>query len=252
MNEPFTGKPGPGTEVADGVYRFGSRRVNWYVVEGEDGLTVVDAGLPAHWAQLEPGLADRGHDLDDVQALVLTHGHPDHVGFAERLRTAVEVPVYVHAADADLARGDGGGAPMGPLVLNLWRPAVIGLLVELARGGGTAIDPIESVESFHDCDTLDVPGDPTVIPLPGHSPGSCAFHLEERDVLLGGDGLATLDIKTGHRGEPQLMSLFNADLDQARDSLDRLADIGEVTLLPGHGDPWHGEMADAVRHARAD
>lgn len=252
MNEPFTGEPGPGTEVADGVFRFGSRRVNWYVVEADDGLTVVDAGVPAHWAQLEPGIDELGHELADIEGLVLTHGHPDHVGFAERLRKTADVPVHVHAADADLARGEGGGAPVFPMIVNLWRPAVIGLLVELARGGGTSIDAIGTVETYDDGEGLDIPGEPTAIHVPGHSPGSCVFHLEERGVLFCGDALATLDIKTGRRGEPKLMSLFNADLEQARDSIERLGDLGEVTLLPGHGDPWHGEMADAVESARSD
>lgn len=250
MNASTTSDVGPGTEVAPGVYGFGSKRVNWYVVEGGDGLTVVDAGVPGHWDQLVDGLDDLGRDLGDVEALVLTHGHPDHVGFAERLRGTADVPVYVHEADAALARGEGEGAPDGAMVLNLWRPAVIGLLVELARGGGTSISPVETVETVADGETLDVPGEPTVLHVPGHSAGSCAVHLDDRDVLFCGDALATLDIKTGYRGDPQLMSLFNADAERAGDSLDRLEGLGTVTLLPGHGDPWRGEMADAVRSAR--
>lgn len=238
------------TAAASGVYRFGSRRVNWYVVEGDEGLTVVDAGLPGHWDQLQDGLANLGYDLTAVDALVLTHGHPDHVGFAARLHETADVPVFVHEADAAMVRGEEGGAPIGPVVRNLWRPAVIGLLVELARGGGTSITHVETVETFDDGATLDVPGQPQVIHVPGHSPGSCALHFSDRDVLLCGDALATFNIKTGRRGSPQLMPLFNADVERARASLAHLEDLGDVTLLPGHGDPWQGEMAEAVRAAR--
>lgn len=236
--------------VAPGVYRFGSGRINWYVVEEDDEVAVVDAGLPGHWEQLRSGLDDLGYELTDVSALVLTHAHPDHVGFAERLRTEVDVPVLVHEADAAMARGEGPDAALGPMLRALWRPAVIGLLVELARGGGTSIPPIETVETFADGDELDLPGRPRAIHVPGHSAGSCALFLEDRDVLLAGDALATLDIKTGGRRGPQLMPLFNEDVDRARESLDRLEDLGHVTLLPGHGAPWDGDAADAVAAAR--
>ena len=238
--------------VAPGVYRYGSRRVNWYVVEGDDGLVVVDAGIPGHWNQLVAGVADLGYGLEDVEALVLTHAHSDHVGFAERLRATADVPVFVHEADAAMARGEGPGPPMAGALLNLWRPAVIALLVELARGGGTSISPIESVETFGDGDELDLPGDPRVIHVPGHSAGSCALHLPDRDVLICGDALATLDIKTGRRGDPHLMPLFNADVGLAADSLARFEGLGEVTLLPGHGDPWRGDVAEAVQSARSE
>ena len=46
-----------------------------------------------------------GRSFDDIRGVVLTHGDSDHIGFAERLRKDHGVPVYVHAADADRAKG---------------------------------------------------------------------------------------------------------------------------------------------------
>lgn len=236
------------TEVAPGVHRFGTNRVNWYVVEAEGRLLVVDAGLPSHWQQLLDGLGDIGYRLKDVAALVLTHGHGDHIGFANQLRTAADVPVLVHEADLTLVEGD-GEANISELVWNIWRPAVWGLLLEFGRSGG-APSPVESVETFADGTDLDVPGTPQVIHVPGHSAGSCALYLPDRDVLFCGDALATVDLKTGRARGPQLMSMFNENAEHAVESIGRLGALGPVTLLPGHGDPWCGEMHEAVRLVR--
>src|SRR5437879_573882 len=89
--------------VADGVHRLGSRFVNWYVVEDDGRLTVVDCGLPKFFDQVEPGLSAIGRSIGDVAAIVLTHGDNDHVGFAERLRTAAGAPVSIHDLDVPLA-----------------------------------------------------------------------------------------------------------------------------------------------------
>ncbi len=242
-------KTGHDVEVAAGVYRFGSRRINWYVVEDDGELTVVDAGLPGHWEVLLEGIDTLGYGLDDVSALVLTHGHSDHIGFAEQLREEGGVPIFVHEADAAMTKGDGGGAPMGKFVKNVWRPAVIGLLTEITRGGGLSTPPATAVETFENGAVLDVPGKPRVVHVPGHSDGSCAFHLPDRDVLICGDALATVDIITGKSHGPQLMSLFSGDETNADRSLDAIESFGHVTLLPGHGDPWTGEMTEAVRLA---
>jgi glyoxylase-like metal-dependent hydrolase (beta-lactamase superfamily II) len=235
-------------EVAPGVYRFGTERINWYVVETDGELIVVDAGLPNHWRRLLNGLDGLEYGLDDISAVVLTHGHGDHVGFAEQLRETAEAPVLVHEADMALVEGTVEGN-IGELVRNLWLPAVIGLLVEFSRSGGVP-SPVETVETFEDGTVLDVPGAPQVIHVPGHSDGSCALYLPDRKVLLCGDALATLDIKTGRRRGPQIMPIFNTDRQQAVESLDRIESLAQVTLLPGHGNPWHGEMQEAVRLAR--
>jgi glyoxylase-like metal-dependent hydrolase (beta-lactamase superfamily II) len=74
-------------DVTAGVHRVEDAYTNWYLVEADDGLTVIDCGVPSSWRSLLQALADLRRGLDDVRAIVLTHGHFDHVGFAERARS---------------------------------------------------------------------------------------------------------------------------------------------------------------------
>ncbi len=93
--------------------------MNWYLLEEAGRYTVVDAGLPGHFDQLTALLADLDASLDDVEALVLTHGHPDHVGCATRIQAA-GVPVWIHEAETDHL---GHSHPLPPWIYlrNVWR-----------------------------------------------------------------------------------------------------------------------------------
>lgn len=237
-----------GREVAAGVYRFGTRRINWYVVEADDGLTVVDAGLPAHRPQLDDWLDANGYEVADVDALVLTHADPDHVGFARELAEH-GVPVYCHPDDLPLLRGHPHGAP-GWFYRNLWRPGFVRYAIEMIRDDVTSVEPVADARPIADGDVLSVPGEPRVIFAPGHTPGTCALYLESRDALLCGDVLATRNIFTDRDGEPQLLGAADEDHDEAKASLTNLEGLGTVTLLPGHGEPWEGDIDRALDLAR--
>jgi glyoxylase-like metal-dependent hydrolase (beta-lactamase superfamily II) len=72
--------------ITSSVHRVGDDNVGCYVIEEAGLVTVVDAGMSGQYGQLFDELAAMGRTIDDVRALVLTHGHEDHIGFAERLR----------------------------------------------------------------------------------------------------------------------------------------------------------------------
>lgn len=91
-------------DVANGVHRIGEHFVNWYLIEGSGRLTVVDAGLPASWRSLMETLQGIGRSPSDIEALVLTHAHFDHIGFAERAMVELGIHVWVHENDAPLTR----------------------------------------------------------------------------------------------------------------------------------------------------
>ena len=94
-------------KIAPGIHRLGTKSiVNAYLIDDGGAVTVIDAGMPGLYGDIPRELAAMGRSVADVRALVLTHGHSDHIGFAERLRREHEVPVWIHDLDAALARGE--------------------------------------------------------------------------------------------------------------------------------------------------
>lgn len=233
-------------QIAPSLHRLGSSLVNSYLVDDGGAVTIVDAGLPGYRRLLEPELAAMGRSIRDVRAIVLTHGDSDHVGFASRLHGELGVPVFVHEADAPRLRGEAKkpGGSWGHMRLG----PTLGFLAYGARYAGRS-RPIPGVTSFTDGAVLEVPGSPRVIALPGHTPGSVAFHIPAHGALFVGDALTTRSVLTGEQG-PQ-PAPFTADPAAALDALRRLEPIEATWLLPGHGDPWSGGVAEALRRIRS-
>jgi glyoxylase-like metal-dependent hydrolase (beta-lactamase superfamily II) len=233
-------------KIAPSLHRLGSSLVNSYLVEDGGLVTIVDAGLPGYWRDLPTELAAMGRSLDDVRAVVLTHGDTDHVGFAERLRRERGVPVYVHELDAGRARGEikKPSSGWGPVKV---RP-LLGFLLYSGWRGGLRTPPVTEVTTFEGGATLDVPGAPRVIHLPGHTPGSVALHVPSVDAVFVGDALTTRSVLTGDEG-PRLAP-FTLDPEGALSALARLDGIEATWVLPGHGEAWDGGVAEALRRIR--
>jgi len=232
-------------KIAPGIHRLGPGLVNSYLLEESGEITIIDAGAPGYWNDLPAELAAMGRSMTDIRALVLTHAHIDHVGFAERLRSERRVPVSVHELDAKMARGE--AKPQNQKMLGIGLAALRFIAFALSKGMLRAT-PIAEVATFGDGATLDVPGAPRVIHLPGHSEGSAALHIPAQGALFVGDAFATLNVLSGKTG-PQLAP-FGSDIPRARESLGKLERLDAALVLPGHGQPWTGGLAEAVRRIR--
>jgi glyoxylase-like metal-dependent hydrolase (beta-lactamase superfamily II) len=228
------------------LHRIGNDIVAAYLIVTDEGVTVIDAGLAGHYAELTTELGGLGKTVADIRGIILTHGDSDHIGFAERLRRENGVPVYVHREDAARARGEVKTKPS-------WGRVKVGATARFfwyaTRKGGMKTTYLTEVTEVNDGDVLDLPGAPRVIGLPGHSPGSIAIHVPVADAIFVGDGLTTRHVLTGRPG-PQ-PAPFTDDPAQALASLARLEGLGATWILPGHGTPFNGGVAEAVRQVRA-
>jgi glyoxylase-like metal-dependent hydrolase (beta-lactamase superfamily II) len=239
-------------EVADGVQLLTQGVTNFYLIEDAGKFTLVDAGTPKDWDFFIRSLATIEHSqLHNLEAVLLTHAHPDHTGFAERARTEAGARVWVHEADAESARTGKVGTKDGKIPPYLLKAEFYRTFFSLGRRGAAKMIPIKEVSSFADGETIGIPGRPRAVLAPGHTPGSAALLLEDRRVLFSGDVLATRNPLTGRLG-PQIMpSALNEDTAEALRSLDALRGVTADVLLPGHGDPYRDGMPAAIAAAKA-
>ena len=239
-------------DVAEGIHRVEDAYTNWYIVEGGDGgrsVTIVDCGFPASWNRLPQHLAAIGRSRADVGAVVLTHAHPDHIGFAELIRTEWDVHVWLHERDRSLARHP-FRYETEHTVLRHRNLHLVRVGVAMAREGALGTQPIGEIRGFGAEASLDVPGRPHPVHTPGHTHGHTAFAFPDRGAVVVGDALATLEPYTGRPGPRLVSGAANADDFAAMASLQAIADTHADTVLVGHGPPWRGGAQEAVDRAR--
>jgi glyoxylase-like metal-dependent hydrolase (beta-lactamase superfamily II) len=238
-------------EVAPGVFRLGNNLFNWYLIKDGQRFTLLDSGLPAYWSQLTVTLKALNASITDIEAVLITHAHLDHVGLAKRVRRTSGASIYLHSADQRMASRGGAQIPPVGLLVNGWRPYPFRILASAVRNNVFFGPPIKEFVPLQNCVQLDVPGQPTVLFTPGHTNGSVSFWLPSRRALLAGDALVTINMLTGKTPQPQLTPRnVGTNRAQSMASLSTFEPLGKAILLTGHGEPWEGEMAEAVSLAR--
>jgi glyoxylase-like metal-dependent hydrolase (beta-lactamase superfamily II) len=230
-------------QLAPNLHRIGNDIVAAYLVVTDEGVTVIDAGLPGHYSELVAELTGLGLTTADVRGVILTHGDSDHIGFAERLRKESGIPVFVHEADSGRARGVDKPPATGKEKMKLG--AVLGFVGYALRKGGAKTHYLAQVETVTDGETLTLPGAPVIIGMPGHSPGSIAIHVPLVDAVFVGDALTTRHVLTGAVGPAA--APFTDDPEQALASLTALLPTTATWVLPGHGPAYNGGVESAVQ-----
>lgn len=238
------------TDIAPGIHLLEHARTNMYLVEDDDGVLLVDTGLPRSRDLLAVALSRIGKSVQDLTAIVLTHGHFDHVGTAEHLRSRYGIPVHCHPADASIAAHPYSYEhERSPFLYPVRYPRAVPGLLRMTAAGALTVKGVRDTQPLTAEGAAGLPGSPVLVPTPGHTDGHVALHFPDRDAVISGDALVTLDPYTGRPGPQVVARAATADTDTALRSLEALRATAARAVLPGHGFPWRAGVESAVARA---
>lgn len=239
----FSFKNGFGEEVTKDLYQYVNKIVNvfFYGDPHSDKWVLIDAGMPHAKEDILNVTKDRFKNIDKPAAIILTHGHFDHVGALEPLLEEWQVPVYAHEEELPFLTGQ-KSYPKGD-------PNVGGGLVS----GMSPMFPNHGVDVSKYVEKLPSNGEVPEMPgwkwlhTPGHTEGHVSLYREKDQLLIAGDAFVSVKQESLYSVVTQKKEIsgppkyFTTDWDNAKRSIEKLSNLSPNKAVTGHGMPMEGE-----------
>lgn len=239
MTDPNHIARGRVNEIAPGVWYVPSLLANtFFLGERDEPWVLVDAGAPGMAGRIRAA-ARHVYGEQRPEAILLTHGHFDHVGSLKELAEGWDVPVFAHALEWPYLDGRDDYPPPDP--------STGGLMAELSRWFPRRGTDIGSRLRALPMD-FSVPYSRgwRFLHTPGHTPGHVSFFRDADRVLIAGDAIITIDQQNLFKLVSQVREFhpppryFTMDFEQAEHSVQKLADLRPEIVVTGHGLPIAG------------
>lgn len=221
--------------VVEGVYVVPMGMANAFLIESDDGLTLVDAGYPCKEAAVFGAIRELGRSPDQLKHLILTHGHPDHIGSAAAIVRETGARTYMHPLDIPLAESGGPFRPLRPAPGLLRR-----VLCKLIYRPNQRLEPVAIDQRLSDGETLPIAGGIEVIHTPGHCAGQVALLWRPGRMLFAAD----VCMNVMELGDP----IGFESLEEGRASQRKLAGHSFDAVGFGHGEAIGREASTRFRN----
>ena len=209
--------------------------VNSVLLQGEDGeLVLIDAGFPNHETAIFKAIESIGRRPEDLNHLVCTHAHPDHIGSAAAVVSRTGATTWMHPIDVPIAES---GGPFRPMKSSPGLPQKIGF--RIFWHPNEAVEPFQIDKQMTDGETLPIAGGLTVVHTPGHSAGHVALSWQGGRLMIVGD----VGSNVAGVNDP----LGFEDREQGRRSQRRLASLEFEAAAFGHGRPIPHDASARIR-----
>jgi glyoxylase-like metal-dependent hydrolase (beta-lactamase superfamily II) len=210
--------------VIEGVHVVSMGNVNAFLIDGQSGLTLIDAGFPRKEAAVFDAIRGLGYSLDQLKHLIFTHHHLDHIGSAAAIVQKTGARTYMHPLDIPMAESGGPFRPMSPAP-GLLRRAMCNLFYD----HNERVTPIVIDQPLTDGEILPVAGGIEIIHAPGHCAGQIALLWRPGRMLFASDVCMNLM----GLGDP----IGFENLADGRASQRKLASLSFDAVGFGHGKP---------------
>jgi glyoxylase-like metal-dependent hydrolase (beta-lactamase superfamily II) len=221
--------------VINGVHVVPMGFANAFLIESDDGLTLIDAGFPRKEAAVFAAISELGRSPDQLNHLIFTHGHPDHIGSAAAIVRKTGARTYMHPLDIPMAESGGPFRPMRPA------PGLLGqVLCRLFFDPEERMEPVAIDQPLTPGETLSVAGGFEIIHAPGHCAGQVALLWRPGRMLFAGD------VATNLIGLGDPVGFEN--LEEGRASQCKLAGLSFDAAGFGHGKPIARDASAQFRY----
>jgi glyoxylase-like metal-dependent hydrolase (beta-lactamase superfamily II) len=220
--------------VIEGVHVVPMGFANAFLIEGDDGLTLIDAGYPGKEAAVFDAIRGLGRSPDQLKHLIFTHGHPDHIGSAAAILRETGARTYMHPLDIAMAESGGPFRPLRPA------PGLVGVLCKLVYHPDERVEPVAIDQPLTAGEILPIAGGIKVIHAPGHCAGQVALLWRPGRMLFAGD----VCMNVMGLGDP----VGFESLEDGRASQRRLASLSFDAAGFGHGEPIARDASARLRN----